>query len=392
MPDKKNPWARGGSGSSGGGTGSGGGGSNPGGNKPGRDQMERLLREQQERMKSMFSGGNERRMVPLVLAGLFVLWAASGIYRVNSDELGVVQRFGKYNRISTPGLNYHLPVPIERVTIPSVTRVNKVEIGRNGVSSENPGVRQSKFAAMSDRGAPQLREGQMLTGDRNIVDVDFEVQWKISASKPEAYLFNMRDPEMNVKSVAESAMREVIGRNMLDDILTSAQSQIAEDTKNIMQEMFDRYDAGIEIIAVNLSRPDVPQPVIDEFQDVKRAEQDKQTAESVAEGYANDILPKAKGEAAKMIQDAEAYKSRVIADATGDTARYSQIYQQYVLAKDVTKRRIYLETMEDVLTGMPKVVVDSKAQGNGGLMQWLPPVRGEQTTPIVAPRGDVNAQ
>jgi membrane protease subunit HflK len=222
------------------------------------------------------------------------------------------------------------------------------------------------------------------------VDVDFEVQWKIDASGPEKFLFNMRDPAANVKSVAESAMREVIGRNKLDDILTSAQSQIAEDTKAIMQEMFDRYDAGVEIIAVNLSRPDVPQPVIDEFQDVKRAEQDKQTAESVAEGYANEIIPKAKGEGAKMVQDAEAYKSRVIADAEGDTARFKQIYAQYVLAKDVTRKRLYLETMEEVLKGMPKVVVDNKAQGNGGMMQWLPTPAPRNsvptsTTPVITP-------
>jgi membrane protease subunit HflK len=383
MADKKNPWARGGNNS--GGSGSGGTGGTPpssGGNKPGRD-YERLLREQHDRVKSMF-GGHEGRLIPLVLGALALLWVASGVYRVNSDELGVVMRFGKYSRTTTPGLNYHLPVPIETVIIPSVTTVNKVEIGRGGTNADNPSVRQAR-AAFADRAMPQLREGQMLTGDRNIVDVDFEVQWKIDASAPERFLFNMRDPASNVKSVAESAMREVIGRNKLDDILTSAQSQIAEDTKQIMQEMFDRYDAGVEIIAVNLSRPDVPQPVIDEFQDVKRAEQDKQTAESVAEGYANEIIPKAKGEAAKMNQDAEAYKSKVIADAEGDAARYNQIYTQYALAKDVTKKRMYLETMEQVLKGMPKMVIDSKAQGNGGMMQWVPTPAPRNTTPAPAP-------
>lgn len=386
MADKKSPWARGGSG------GNYGGGQTPGGNnKPGRD-YEKLLRDQHQRLQDVL--GNEKRAIPLILLVLLLLWGASGIYRVNPDELGVVMRFGKYHRTSTPGLNYHLPSPIEKVLIPSVTTVNKVEIGRQN-NADNPNVRDASPSGFAARGGvPQLREGQMLTGDRNIVDVDFEVQWKIDASAPERYLFNMRDPASNVKAVAESAMREVIGRNNLDDILTSAQSQIAEDTKAIMQQMFDRYDAGVEIIAVNLSRPDVPQPVIDEFQDVKRAEQDKQAAASVAEGYANDILPKAKGEASKMTQDAEAYKSKVIADAEGDVARYNQIYTQYVQAKDVTKRRIYLETMEAVLKDMPKVIIDSRASGNGGLMQWLPTPQPKTTaapaaTPVLTPvRGE----
>lgn len=390
MANNKNPWARGGNtGGSGGGSGNGGNGGGfgfgPGGRKPTPD-MEKILRAQQERMRGFFGDGNEKRALALIVAVVLGLWMASGIYRVNPDELGVVLRFGKYERTTTPGLNYHLPAPIETVLIPSVTTVNKVEIGRQGSNAENPSIRKPGMMAM--RGSsPQLREGQMLTGDRNIVDVDFEVQWKIDASKPEAYLFNMRDPEINVKSVAESAMREVIGRNKLDDILTSAQSQIAEDTKAIMQDMFDRYDGGIEIIAVNLSRPDVPQPVIDEFQDVKRAEQDKQTAESVAEGYANEIIPRAKGEAAKMLQDAEAYKSKVIADAEGDAARYKQIYEQYLLAKDVTKRRMYLETMEQVLKGMPKMVIDDRAQGNGGMMQWVPTPQPRNAAPATPAAG-----
>jgi modulator of FtsH protease HflK len=272
-------------------------------------------------------------------------------------------RFGEYHRTTSPGLNYHLPAPIEQVLIPSVTTVNKVEIGNRAGNAENPNIRvaRSVMADAAVGGAAQaLTEGQMLTGDRNLVDIDFEVQWKIDAAAPEKFLFNMRDPSGNVKYVAESAMREIVGRTKLDDVLTGAQSQIAEDTKNLMQQVFNEYDAGIEIIAVNLSRPDVPAPVIDEFQDVKRAEQDKQTAESVAEGYRNEILPRAKGDAAKMLEDAEAYKSKVIADATGNASRFKQIYTEYAQAKEVTKRRMYLETMEEVLKGMPKVIMDSR--------------------------------
>lgn len=366
MAEKKNPWGRGPS----------GGPSNSGpsgGNKNSGPDFEQWLRDFQQKLNGFGSSGEPKRIGALIVGILGALWLITGFYIVNSDELGVVMRFGKYSRTTTPGLNYHLPYPIETVLIPSVTAINRVEIGYNGVSEDNPNVRVAALRKRMPGDAPASpREGQMLTGDRNIIDIDFEVQWKIDASAPEKYLFNMRDAKASVKAVAESAMREVIGRNNLDDILTSAQTKIAEDTKTIMQTMFDNYDAGIEIIAVNLSRPDVPQPVIDEFQDVKRAEQDKQTSVSVAEGYANEILPRARGEASKMVQDAEAYKSQVVANAQGDAARFSQIYAQYVQAKDVTKRRMYLETMETVLKDMPKLVVDPGARGNGGV--WLPPL------------------
>jgi membrane protease subunit HflK len=318
------------------------------------------------------SNGEERNLVWVILSLVVLVWLGSGIYRVNSDELGIVMRFGQYSRTAPPGLNYHLPAPIEEVIIPSVTTVNTVEIGHRVGNAENPTVRVVKSSLMEHKetasDSPQ-NEGLMLTGDRNIVDIDFTVQWKIDATTPEKFLFNMRNPAGNVRIVAESAMREVIGRTKLDDVLTGAQSQIAEDTKTLMQQMFDEYGAGIEIIAVNLSRPDVPQPVIGEFQDVKRAEQDKQTAESVAEGYRNDIIPRAKGDAAKMLQDAEAYKSKVVADAQGNASRFKQIYAEYAVAKDVTKRRMYLETMEEVLKGMPKVIMDAS---KGGALPVMP--------------------
>lgn len=386
MAKRSSPWGRK-PGNSKPGTPSGastGGGKTSGNARP---DLDSLLRSSHARMRGMFGppadSGQEKRMVMLGIAVLALLWAASGVYRVNSDELGVVMRFGEYNRTTTPGLNYHLPYPIEHVMIPSVTSINKVEIGYRGNSVENPNVRVAKSSLMDTAvpaSTPQNREGLMLTEDRNIVDIDFEVQWKIDATAPEKFLFNMRDPEGSVKSVAESAMREVIGRNKLDDVLTTAQSQIAEDTRTIMQRIFDDYDAGIEIIAVNLSRPDVPDPVIDEFQDVKRAEQNKETAESVAEGYRNEQIPQAKGQAAQMEQDALAYKAKVIADAEGDVARFNKIYAEYVQAKDVTKRRMYLETMEEVMKGMPKVIVDPAARGNGGVVQMLPVPMPKNTT------------
>jgi membrane protease subunit HflK len=364
----ENPWGRR---PSGGGNSGGSGGGSGGGKGPQRENpFDKIIRDSKAKMASAVSknGGDdnfdEKKIIAIALFALFMLWLASGIYRVNSDELGVVLRFGQYHRTTMPGLNYHLPGPIETVIIPSVTTVNKVEIGRRAGGADNPNVRVAKYSSIGGAamdGAVASQEGLMLTGDRNLVDVDFEVQWKIDAAKPEKFLFNMRNPAGNVKYVAESAMREVIGRNTLDDVLTKSQSQISEDTRKLIQQTFNEYDAGIEIIAVNLSRPDVPEPVIAEFQDVKRAEQDKQTAESVAEGYRNEIIPRAKGDAAKMLQDAEAYKSKVIADATGNASRFKQVYAEYAVAKDVTKRRMYLETMEEVLKGMPKILMDSKS-------------------------------
>ncbi|MBN66890.1 MAG: FtsH protease activity modulator HflK, partial [Rickettsiales bacterium] len=324
------------------------------------NDIDEFIRKSQDRMRGMFGGGGDRKFIFIGILIIGLLWLASGIYRVNPDELGVVLRFGKYDRFTTPGLNYHLPYPIETVLIPSVTRVNKVEVGFRASLGDRSGQNGRSFE----------KESLMLTGDRNIVDIDFEVQWKIDATNPQDYLFNVRDPAASVKPVAESAMREVIGRNSLDEILTTAQSEVADETKRIMQEMLNDYEAGIEIIAVNLSKPDVPAPVIDEFQDVKRAEQDKETAESVAEGYRNEIIPRAKGSAEQMKQEALAYKNRVIADAEGDVARFLSVYEEYRLAKDVTKKRIYLETMEEIMNGMQKVVIDSES-GNG-VLPYLP--------------------
>lgn len=353
----KGPWGN---------TPSGGGG--PRRPQPPQADFDEFLRNLQSGLRKILGGRGGGRSGGVVVLLLVLLWGASGIYRVNPDELGVVLRFGEYHRTSDPGLNYHLPYPIESVLIPSVTSVNKIEVGyRSGLSDTS--MRSSGFD----------KESLMLTGDRNIVDVDFEVQWKIDAAAPQDYLFNVRNPAEMIKPVAESAMREVIGRNKLADVLTTAQSQIAEDTKEIMQSILDSYTAGVEVISINLSRPDVPSPVIDEFQDVKRAEQDKETAESVAEGYRNDIIPKAKGRSVQMVQEATAYKNKVVAEAEGDVARFLSVYEQYRQAKDVTRKRIYLETMEEIMNGMQKVIIDEKA--GQGVLPYLP-LKGLQSKKV----------
>lgn len=355
----KGPWGQSGGGNNGGPRGPirGGGGNRP---EPPSHDIDEVIRKSQEALRDIFGGrgdGNNKRALLLVLMAGVLLWLGAGVFRVNPDELGVVLRFGQYHRTVSPGLNYHLPYPVETVLIPSVTSVNKVEVGyRSGLNDRN------------NQGFD--KESLMLTGDRNIIDIDFEVQWKIDATVPQDYLFNVRNPSSVVKPVAESALREVIARNNLAGILTSAQSEIAEDTKELMQDMLDSYKAGIEVIAVNLSRPDVPSPVINEFQDVKRAEQERETAESVAEGYRNEILPRAKGEAVKMTEEAKAYKNRVVAEAEGDAARFLSVYEQYKIAKDVTRKRIYLETMEEIMADMQKVIIDDKA-GNG-VLPYLP--------------------
>lgn len=359
-------WGNGNRGPWGNNPGGGGGGQRP---EPPQTDLEDLIRKGQESLKNIFGGGgrggagrsgnfgeNNKRTTILIGMAIGVLWLASGIYRVDPDELGVVVRFGEYHRKADPGLNYHFPYPIEKVLIPSVTSINRIEVGyRSG---------------LPDRNSNSDKESLMLTGDRNIVDIAFEVQWKIDSAAPQDFLFNVRNPTEMIKPVAESAMREVIARNPLGDILTTAQSKIADDTKQIMQDMLDSYDAGVEVVAVNLSKPDVPAPVIDEFQDVKRAEQDRATAESVAEGYSNEIIPKAKGEAVQMVQEASAYKNRIVADAEGNVARFLSVYSEYREAKDVTRKRIYYETMEEVLNGMQKVIIDGDA--GKGVLPYLP--------------------
>lgn len=356
----KGPW---GNGPVGGGN---NGGPKRGGGKkrpdPQQPDLDELFRKGQQTFKGMFGGGNDGngggasngRAITLIGLVVGLLWLGSGLYTVESGRLGVVLRFGEYHRVTDSGLNYHLPFPIETVMIPNTEKRNVEKIGASSATARNAGRNKSL----------------MLTGDRNIVDVDFEVQWKIDSRVPQDFLFNVRNPSSLIQPVAESAMREVIGRNNLKDILTTAQSQIADETKQLMQEMFDDYEAGIQVQVVNLSRPDVPTPVIDEFQDVKRAEQDRETAESVAEGYRNEIIPRAKGSAVQMIQEAEAYKNKVVADAEGDAARFSSVYEEYKLAKDVTKKRIYLETMEDVMTGMNKIIMDEGA--GSGVLPYLP--------------------
>jgi len=279
-------------------------------------------------------------------------------YRVQPDEQGVVLRFGEWVDTTTPGLHFKLPAPISTVMTPKVTRVNRILVGVQG---------SDEFGRLTGRDIPE--ESLMLTGDENIVDIDFTVFWKIKDAGK--FLFNIRDPEQTVKLVAESAMREVIGQTKIQSALTEGRNKIETATHERVQKLIDEYGAGIQIDGVKLLKVDPPQPVIDAFIDVQRARADEERIRNEAQAYANDILPRARGEAEKMIQSANAYKEQIVNKAEGEAKRYLEIYESYELAKDITKQRVYIETIEEVFSGMNKIIIDSSA-GGSGVVPYLP--------------------
>ncbi len=364
------PWSNqgGGSGGSGGPWGSGGGGKSPWGSNPqpgGKPpDLEEMLRRGQDRLRGVLPGNMGGKGIALLGLAAVVLWGFSGFFRVEPDELGVVLRFGKEVREVQPGLNYHLPYPIETALTPKALRVNKIDIGMR--TSDD--VRRGSTV----RDVPE--ESLMLTGDENIVDVDFSVLWKVKPTGVGDYLFNIQNPEGTVKAVAESAMREVVGRSDIQPILTGARQTIENAVHELMQKTLDNYGAGIVIQQVQLQKVDPPQQVIDAFRDVQAARADLERAVNEAQTYANRVLPEARGKVAQISQAAEGYKSQTVAEATGQSARFSQIYEQYKKAPEVTRERMYLETMERVLGGADKVILDSGtgAGGSGGVVPYLP--------------------
>ena len=328
---------------------------NKGPNGPPPD-IEAMLRRGQDRLRGMLPGGGNRRGVLYAVGAVLLLWIATGIYKVNPEEIGVVLRFGKVSRITQPGLNYHLPAPIETVRTPAVTTINHVELGyRSGAEPRRQGRTGSD-------------ESLMLTGDENIIDVNFSVFWQIN--DPGKYLFAIRDPEGTVKIVAESAMREIIGQLPIRAPLFENRQAIGDSTRKRMQELLDQYGSGISVTQVQLLKADPPDEVIDAFNDVQRAKADQERSRNEAEAYRNDIIPKARGESERIIQEAEAYKEQVTDLAQGEAKRFTSVYQSYKAAPDVTARRLYLETVEEVLKGAQKVVIDPAARG--AVQSYLP--------------------
>jgi membrane protease subunit HflK len=299
----------------------------------------------------------------MIAAGAVLLWLSTGFFTVAPEEQGVVLRFGEYNRTVPSGLDYHLPKPFEQVIKVPVTKVNSVEVG---FRSGSVGSRLGRSGSGAEVKVPE--ESLMITGDTNIADVSFEVQWIIKDA--EKFLFNVREPELTVKAVSESAMREIIGRTKFAVATGEGRQKIETEAKEIIQNVLNTYDAGIEIVMFQLRPVQNPGPVMDAFLDVETAKQDKETAINKAKAYANDIIPRARGDAEKQIQDAEAYKGQVIAVASGEAQRFAAVLKEYSVAKDVTKQRIYLETMQQILTGANKVVIDNSK--NGGVVPYLP--------------------
>jgi membrane protease subunit HflK len=334
-------------------------------------------------IRSFLGGGPRGRFTGgrgLVLIGLAVaaLWLASGIYRVQPDEQGVVLRFGAFDRTTLPGLNYHLPWPIERVLTPAVTRINRIEIGYRtaGTTTIESGPQATRNV---------LEESLMLTGDENIIDIDFAVFWKINNAV--AYLFNTRTPPALVKAVAESSMREVIGRTPIQPALTELRAQIENDVLHQSQQILDNYHAGVEITQVQLQKVDPPAEVVESFVDVQRANTDAERMRNEAEAYRNDIVPRARGDAARIVAEGQGSRQASIAQATGQTQRFLSVLAAYREAKDVTLQRMYLETMQDILTHSPALVVDDKLKG---LVPFLPlnlpgPTPPRPATPAAPP-------
>ena len=340
-----------------GGGGSGNGGFRKGPTPPNIDEVISKLQTIINRFLGGGKGGAKPIIIGLII--LLIVWTLSGLYRVLPDEQGVVLRFGKFVKTTQPGLNYHLPFPIENVLTPKVTKVNRMDIG---FRSE----RDSGFSSGGVADVPE--ESLMLTGDENIVNIDFSVFWVIKDAGN--FLFKIQDPEGTVKAAAETAMREVIARSDIQPILTEGRSLIEADTQEIIQEILDEYTSGIQITQVQTQKADPPDQVIDAFRDVQAARADMERSKNEAEAYANDVIPRARGEAAKILQAAEAYKKEVVAKAEGEASRFLSIYNEYAKAKKVTQERMYLETMEEVLADINKIIIDKNS--GEGVVPYLP--------------------
>jgi membrane protease subunit HflK len=368
------PWSNqsggGGGWKSGGGNGGGPWGQGPGGGGGQPPDLEEMLKRGQDKVKQVMHGGGIPGPLLFLVAivAIVVIAFQAFTFRVNPDELGVVMRFGKFVEQYPPGLHFRWPYPIDEVRLPQVTRQNIIEVGMRSTGTGRVG-----GAARDERA-----ESLMLTGDENIVDIDFVVFWRIQDAGK--YLFNIQNPDTTVKEVAESAMREVVGQSKIQPILTQERQKTEEAVQALMQKTLDKYGAGIKVDQVQLQRVDPPAEVIEAFRDVQAARADMERLQNEAYGYANKVVPEARGEAERILQGAEAYKQQVINDARGQTARFVQVYDQYKNAPDVTRKRMFLETMERVFGSTDKIIMDNKS-GTQGVVPYLPLDRLQNRTP-----------
>jgi membrane protease subunit HflK len=317
--------------------------------------IERLLRNVQNRLRGLFGGrgdgeGSGRGFgIGLIAIVAVVVWGLSGVYIVQQGERGVVLRFGQMTEITEAGLHWRLPYPVERVEKVNVEKVSTIEIGYR--SNPRSGGK-SKVA----------KEALMLTQDENIIEIEFAVQYKIKDAA--AYLFNVKDPETTISQATESAVREVVGKSTLDFAMTEGRDDVARAAQELLQQILDRYHAGIQVVTVQTQKAQPPEEVKSAFDDAVKAREDEQRLKNEAEAYANDVIPRARGAAARLMQEAEGYKASTIARADGDARRFTQIAAEYVKAPAVTRERLYIETMEQVYSNTTKIFVDQKGGNN----------------------------
>lgn len=338
-------------------------GSAPQSSGPAPPDLKELLRRSVETLGNVLFGRrfNGKQFGLFAFAAL-ALWGVSGFYRVDPDEVGVVLLFGRHVRNVQPGLNYHLPYPIEAALTPKVTRVNRLDVGMRRPED----LRRST----TERDVPQ--ESLMLTGDENIVDLDFSVFWMVKHDGVGDFLFAMQNAEGTVRAIAESAMREVIGRSTIQPVLTSARQNTETEVRELMQKTLDRYGSGVQVTQVRLQKVDPPAQVIDSFRDVQTARADAERVQNEARTYVNRVLPEARGRVAQIVQAAEAYREQTVFEAKGQAARFLKVHDEYKKAPDVTRKRIYLETMEGVFGGTEKIILDLSRTG-AGTVPYLPP-------------------
>ncbi len=353
---RDNPWG-----------GSGGGGGNRGGGGRGNDpkDFDDIIKNAQDGLRDILPGNMNGGFAIILLIGIIILlWLASGFHIVNPGEHGVIQRFGALSRTQdAEGLGYHFPAPIETITKVNVNQQRSMTIGYTESVPYKRGGSTSVKQVVHD-------ESLMLTSDRNIVDLQMALQWDIKSA--EDFLFEIQDQENTIKKVAESAIREVVGQTDMFPIITTGRTQIEAKVKEIIQSNLDEYNSGVNIKQVLIQKAEVHPDVQQAFQDVQSARQDAEDTENIARAYREQILPEARGRAIKLLQEAEAYKQSKIAQSTGDADRFRSIYQAYLSGKDVTKERIYIETMEDVLSNAEKIIMDGNGKNGSGVVPYLP--------------------
>ncbi len=299
---------------------------------------------------SPLSGNRRKTLVLLVVVVILGLWASSGLYVVEQGEQGVELRFGEYTQTTDAGLRWHIPFPVEEVLIVNVQKVNTVEVGYR-VSERNRTI------------TPVTREALMLTADENIIDIQFAVQYDIK--DPKDLLFNVSDPiHLVVRQATESAVREIVGGSTMDFVITAGRAEIAQDTRILLQEILDRYKTGVNVRAVEMQNAQPPAEVKAAFDDAVKAREDEERLKNEAEAYANDVIPRARGQAARIIQEAEAYKASVVARAEGEASRFEQIFDEYRKAPQITRDRLYLESLEEVLNNSTKLIIDQDSSNN----------------------------